>query len=64
MLVLGGTGSVETRERHCGISCYLVSQVYGGTGCYLVVLEPDRAVMVASVIYLQKIYSLHGEGEK
>ena len=34
--------------------------VLGGTGRYLVILDQNRAVLVASVICFQKIFGLHG----
>ena len=34
--------------------------VYCGTGWYLVILGQNRAVLVASVICFQQIYSFHG----
>ena len=34
--------------------------VEGGTGWYLVVLDQNRAVLVASMMSFQKIYGLHG----
>ena len=34
--------------------------VLGGTGRYLVILDQNRAVLVASVICLQKIFGLYG----
>ena len=34
--------------------------VKGGTGRYLVILDQNRAVLVASVICFQKIFGLHG----
>ena len=32
----------------------------GGTGQYLVILDPNRAVLIAKVICFQKIFGLHG----
>ena len=37
-----------------------IGSVRCGTGWYLVILDLNRAVLVASVIYLQKIFGLHG----
>ena len=34
--------------------------VQGGTGWYLVILDQNRAVLVASVTCFQKIFGLHG----
>ena len=34
--------------------------VEGGTGWYSVVLDQNRAILVASIMSLQKIYGLHG----
>ena len=34
--------------------------IEGGAGRYLVLLDQNRAVLVASVIYFQKIFGLHG----
>ena len=38
----------------------VTGSVYGGTGRYLVELDQNRAVLVASKISFQKIYGLHG----
>ena len=34
--------------------------VFGGTGPCLVVLDQNTAVLIASVIWFQKIFGLHG----
>ena len=34
--------------------------IEGGTGRYLVILDQNRAVLVASVICFQKMFGLHG----
>ena len=34
--------------------------IEGGTGRYLVILDQNREVLVASVMCLQKIFGLHG----
>ena len=34
--------------------------VEGGTGCYLVILDQNREVLVASIMSFQKIYDLQG----
>ena len=59
-VVFGGTRSVGSTTCWYWLVLDCTWSVEGSNGCYSVLLGQNRAVLVASMMSLQKIYGLHG----